>query len=726
MEEDPNQHVLHKMQTICHSNFHRMVQLWCTMFDDHICADYTQRLPEHMLAFFDEVYDESYQRKLRIEEDIAKLKQEAYDLQRLLNEPAEQLIPEEIGVPLLTLQTQLDCSLELMRLKLRERHEAIDDYLLEAETLCEELGEVPKELSKDPLPTEEQLVAYRSYLNELIAEKQSRFEEIASLRRETKAWMADLEIIPQTESEKRLLNARKFPPTNANLAGLRLLHEEMAAQYAELRRLIDEKQKQLERLWECLETDLATVHKFQKLTAYTQTTFDKLFAEHDRCETLRRQNMKAVVERIRQEIIVWWERCLKSTDERARFTTFKADIYNEDTLTLHEMELADLKEYYQANEAIFQMVEERQSMWNRMLALENKSNDPGRYNNRGGKLLEEERERRRISSLLPKVEAKLIDACRQYELEHGRPFTINGRSLREMIDDQWKQREENKHLHSSARKKANCSGVPGSAGRTPRVGESLVRAGSSTTLFSGSRCRLPSASTFGSALKVPTTPLLSASKHLRSGGGGSMMKRKMVATPTNVIHAKRSLLRQLNSPTVAGGGVGLVVPKAAPGKLPAIKVYDTKVAGCVVQKRRSRRKSQTKRRSINTKGAAPSVSVSSTEGTILQDSVSYEKFETFFANNVPNRSSVVTRQAAAAQQKHILLTVNGQPLSNCLEEEENLAPSPHTLAQPPIASSTNLALSLRSPGAHSTSIASTTRSGSRRLKPALKNCPIIF
>ncbi|XP_058066539.1 protein regulator of cytokinesis 1-like [Anopheles bellator] len=723
MEEDPNQHVLHKMQTICHSNFHRMVQLWCTMFDEHVCADYTQRLPEHMLAFFDEVYDESYQRKLRIEENIAKLKQEAYDLQRLLNEPAEHLIPEEIGVPLLILQKQLDCSLELMRSKLRERHEAIDDYLLEAETLCEELGEVPKELSKDPLPTEEQLEAYRSYLNQLIAEKQSRFEEIASLRRETKTWMADLEIIPQTESEKRLLNARKFPPTNANLAGLRLLHEETAAQYAELQRLIDEKHQQLERLWECLETDPATVRKFKKLTAYTQTTFDKLFAEHDRCETLRRQNMKAVIDRTRQEISVWWERCLKSIDERARFTTFKSDIYNEDTLALHEMELADLKEYYHANKAIFEMVTERQNMWNRMLALENKSNDPGRYNNRGGKLLEEERERRRISSLLPKVEAKLVDACRQYELEHGRMFTINGRSLREMIDDQWKQREENKHLHSSARKKANCAGVPGSAGRTPRAGESLVRAGSSTMLFSGSRSRLPSASTFGSTLKVPTTPLLSASK-IRSVGGGSMMKRKMVATPTNVIHAKRSLLRQLNSPTVVGGG-GLVVPKAPPGKLPAIKVYDTKVAGCVVQKRRSRRKSQTKRRSTNAKGGGPSASVSSTEGTILQDSVSYEKFETFFANNVPNRSSVVTRQAAA-QQKHMLITVNGQPLTNCLEEEENLAPSPHNLAHPPIASSTNLGLSLRSPCAQSTSIASTTQSRSRRLKPALKNCPIIF
>ncbi|XP_053670053.1 protein regulator of cytokinesis 1-like [Anopheles nili] len=729
MDDDPFQVVHQQLQTICTNGFNRMRGLWSEMFDDETYIDYTKRLPDHLVSFFEEVYDESFQRKQRFIEEIAQLKQESMNLQRVLGELTESAPNDLESMPLLHQRTMLDESLEHMRSKLKQRYEIIDQYQLEMETLCEELSEAPRVLSKDPLPTEHELVDFRSYLDHLVVVKMQRLDDIALLRRDTKKLMGHLEIIPLSDEQSRLLNARKFPPTQENLLALRQLHEETEIQYESLKEHIDDTRRKLERLWQCLEMDPAVVKKFQKLTSYSQTTFDKLFAEHDRCETLRRENMKAFVERIRLEIVEWWEKCMKSDEERARFSTFNSDVYNEDLFKLHELELESLQQFYRENEATFQMVKQRQEMWDRMLALENKSSDPNRYNNRGGKLLEEEKERRRISSQLPKIEAKLLEACKAYEEEHARKFTIYGSSVEETIEQQWKQREESKHLISSARKKANGMLGISSVGRTPvrNCGESMIK---SSSIMGSNRSRL---ATGGSTLKTMTPMAVSAS----ASKTGSWLKRK-IATPTSAIHAKRSLLRELNSPAAGMNRTGAKLPS---GKIPALKVYDSKANGSIAQKRRSRRKSQGKRRSVSMV-KVPSVIVSSAEGTILQESVCYEKIENFFENNVPNRSSVVPekqqlhklpRRATRLRhhQKELAMPSEG---SSFTEGEENIVP-PHELAAPapvpmsfshsPAASSTML----RSPGIgaiHSTSIASTTRGGSRRLKPTVKNCPIIF
>ncbi|XP_052903414.1 protein regulator of cytokinesis 1-like [Anopheles moucheti] len=740
MDDDPFQKIHLHMQSICTAGFNRMYALWSEMFDKNLCLDYTERLPDHMTSFFDEVYEESFQRKQRFVLEIAQLQQEAENLQRLLGEKHPCLPPGTATQPLLDQRTALDASLEQMRRKLNERHETIDEYMLEMETLCEELSEEPQILSKDPLPTEQEISEFRSYLDHLMAEKMQRLEDITVLRRETKKLMGYLETIPLSDEQQRLLNARKFPPTRENMHRLRVLHEETVAQYESLKQHIDDVRRKLERLWHCLETDPGVMKKFEKLTSYTQTTFDKLFAEHDRCETLRRENMKAFVENTRHEITEWWERCMKSADERARFSTFHSQEYNEDTLKLHELELESLKVFYNENEPIFQMVLQRQEMWDRMLALENKSSDPTRYNNRGGKLLEEEKERRRISCQLPKIEAKLLEACKQYEEEHGRKFTVYGTDVQEMIEQQWKQREESKYQISSARKKANGILGVSSVGRTPgRGGDSIMI--KSSSIMGSNRSRLVAGS---SAMKAPVTPLLVRS----AAKSGSHLKRKLATPTNNTMHAKRSLLRELNSPAPNGTsainrtGTKLAIAKTAPGKIPAIKVYDTKAGRSAAQKRRSRRKSQGKRRSVSM-AKVPSLTVTSSDGTILQESVCYEKIENFFDNNVPNRSSVVpekhqSRRITRLQQHRMVepLKLFATSDTSCTGGEENVEPTtsappfamgaPVSFSHSPVACST---MPLRSPGIgtnHSMSIVNNTRGGSRRLKPAAKNCPIIF
>lgn len=119
------------------SSVRRMRDLWVEIFDEQICQDHMSRLPEHIQTFFDEVYEESENRKTKILQTIEGLRREAANLRRLLKEDTVDGVDEQPGMPLHLVQITLDRSLEKMREKLKHRHELIEEYLFEQETLCE-------------------------------------------------------------------------------------------------------------------------------------------------------------------------------------------------------------------------------------------------------------------------------------------------------------------------------------------------------------------------------------------------------------------------------------------------------------------------------------------------------------------------------------------------------------------------------------------------------------
>lgn len=107
-----------------------------------------------------------------------------------------------------------------------------------------------------------------------------------------------------------------------------------------------------------------------------------------------------------------------------------------------------------------------------MIALEAKESEPGRYNNRGGQLLKEEKERKMIANKLPKIEAQLLQLVyllnfikkitwnnlltiqvNGYETSHNRPFKIYGQNAIESIESDWNERKNEKEKLNSARKK---------------------------------------------------------------------------------------------------------------------------------------------------------------------------------------------------------------------------------------------------------------------------------
>uniref|UniRef100_A0A182TZB2 Uncharacterized protein n=1 Tax=Anopheles melas TaxID=34690 RepID=A0A182TZB2_9DIPT len=135
IDDDPFQKIHHQMQIIFTAGFNRMRDRWDEMFDTNLCLAYAKQLPDHMTAFYEEVYQESNQRREHFVAEIAELRQEALELQRLLSEQQQGLPAGIESHPLFEQRSALDASLEQMQQKLSQRHEIIDEYMLEMETL---------------------------------------------------------------------------------------------------------------------------------------------------------------------------------------------------------------------------------------------------------------------------------------------------------------------------------------------------------------------------------------------------------------------------------------------------------------------------------------------------------------------------------------------------------------------------------------------------------------
>lgn len=72
-------------------------------------------------------------------------------------------------------------------------------------------------------------------------------------------------------------------------------------------------------------------------------------SELNRCQMEKRRHIKRFVDHIRQQIILFWDKTCKSETERNRFNNFTSDCYTEDLLKLHEIELDELKSFYESN-----------------------------------------------------------------------------------------------------------------------------------------------------------------------------------------------------------------------------------------------------------------------------------------------------------------------------------------------------------------------------------------
>lgn len=297
--------------------------------------------------------------------------------------------------------------------------------------------------------------------------------------------------------------------------------------------------------------------------------------ELSRLNELKRQNLHLFVEDARFKLQELWDSLYFAEEEMLEFAPAFSDVYSDALLSAHEQEISRLEVLKEQRAPILAVIDRHRSLIQDREDLEKSSQDASRLMAKGakgerrdpGKLLREEKQRKRITKELPKVEADLRKTLEDWEDEYGRPFCVHGQRYLDELEARASRpaapRSKTPNALPSIREAPKSAGRPATShGRAPtEAPKSATRPATShgnlkastmrgpppsrskTPTVGGSMNRVPtSASMFGSSVMGSST-----SNHSRSN---SVPKNNL--SPTKIPGSSRLPMSNLrdgnNSP----------------------------------------------------------------------------------------------------------------------------------------------------------------------------------
>lgn len=187
-----------------------------------------------------------------------------------------------------------------------------------------------------------------------------------------------------------------------------------------------------------------------------------------RLNELKRQNLHLFVEDSRVKLQDLWDALYFSEDEMLEFTPAFSDVYSDALLEAHEREVARLEALKEQRAPTLALIDRHKSLIQEREQLATSSQDASRLMGRGqkgekrdpGKLLREEKMRKRIAKELPKVTAEVRKILERWEDEYDRPFLVFGERYLDELDAEDAKSRKNAQPPSRAKTPA---GPPPSA-----------------------------------------------------------------------------------------------------------------------------------------------------------------------------------------------------------------------------------------------------------------------
>ncbi|XP_008287943.1 protein regulator of cytokinesis 1-like isoform X2 [Stegastes partitus] len=428
---------------------------------------------------------------------------------------------EEDGCTMLQMEKNSRTRLEVMMEHKKQRMEELKGFTVKDRELCDIMCTTPFSIDHNAVPSLKQLETYRAYLDDLTKEKERRHDEFVSIRKEIIVYMDDLEQQPETSFETDVMceDEEEFCLSNDNIAALKLLLSQLQERKAanELRCLGF--RTKIQELWERLRIPQEDRDAFaEHMEKSKKKNIEALQVEVQRLEVLKMQSMKSVVESIRAEITLLWEKCFYSQEQQEAFVPYHDDDFTEELLNLHEAEVSILKKYYEGHQELFEGVTKWKENWTLYLELDKKANDPARFNNRGGNLLKEEKQRSDLQKSLPKLEKTLKAQIDAWEEQHSKEFLVNGQKFLEYVQQQWD------HHHSEKEKEK----LERQMKKTKQTQEDMLYG---TVMRTPSKRRLAGTPTPGKVRKLNGTSTISTPNSFLSSGLGGTMCHSSIQKP---------------------------------------------------------------------------------------------------------------------------------------------------------------------------------------------------
>jgi len=227
--------------------------------------------------------------------------------------------------------------------------------------------------------------------------------------------------------------------------------------------------------------------------------------ELGRLNELKRQNMHLFVEDARYKLQELWDALFFSEDEMLEFTPAFSDVYSDALLEAHEREVARLEALREQRAPALALIEKHRTLVHDRDELAASSQDASRLMMRGqkgerrdpGKLLREEKMRKKIAKDLPKVAAELAKLLMKWEDEYGRPFLVHGERYLDQL-------EQSEPKTAPGPRSKTPAGPPASTIKGPRAAAPPPSRGNSTASKAAAitRSKTPTANLTGTVRKA--------------------------------------------------------------------------------------------------------------------------------------------------------------------------------------------------------------------------------
>ncbi|KAJ5123308.1 hypothetical protein N7448_009405 [Penicillium atrosanguineum] len=372
---------------------------------------------------------------------------------------------------------------------------------------------------------------------------------------------------PQVQTDSNIVqNYRESPEQlglhEADLANLMAKREKLVEEKKGRERKIKELRANIESLWERFGVEEADRKAFLAANrGCGMRTINEFEEELARLNELKRQNMHLFVEDARCRLQELWDILFFSEEEMLDFTPAFSDVCSDALLEAHEAEISRLETLKEQRAPTLEMIEKHRGLLADREALSSSSQDASRLMGRGnkgekrdpGKLLREEKMRKRIARELPKVEVELRKELEHWEDEFGRPFLVHGERYLDNLTPTTARPPPRSKTPSAPPSTSKIGSIrhqppsrPGSSMQGPRPGSSM-------------RGPPPPRS----ATKTPTGP--GAAKHNTIGYGAS----RSGATSPSKLPARAPLSNLPQGGTINGK---MAPPRGPPPRMRALTV----------------------------------------------------------------------------------------------------------------------------------------------------------
>ena len=266
-----------------------------------------------------------------------------------------------------------------------------------------------------------------------------RLESVKAIAQEIVNLWAELGT-PQAQTDDSIVKHYKASPEQlglheSDISRLSSRRDKLLEEKRQREKRLKELKANVESLWDRLGVEDMDRRRFLAGTrGCGLRVINEFEAELDRLNELKRQNLHLFVEDARYKLQELWDTLYFSEEEMLEFTPAFSDVYSDALLSAHESEIARLEALKGQRLPTLQMVEKHRSLVQDRDELAASSQDASRLllkpqkgeKRDPGKLLREEKMRKRITKELPRLEAELRKVLERWEEEYGRPFLVHG------------------------------------------------------------------------------------------------------------------------------------------------------------------------------------------------------------------------------------------------------------------------------------------------------------